>query len=391
MSAHAILGPSGAYRWLTCTPSARFEEQIPNEDSEYAAEGTIAHDLAAHILAARSATYKKDHQRWLDTLQDIEDEARQFYESVEQDNGYVEMLDHAEGWAEFVKDFGGTILIEQRYDISKYAPLCFGTADATNITPRVLYVSDFKYGIGVLVKAEKNKQLMLYGLGALLKALEMGHNPETVVLSIYQPRAGGSSSWEISAIDLLEWAKTEVSHKAHLAIAGEGEFIPGDHCQFCRARNSCKAYFDKFSALLDIRDKRVMTDEDLALVLTYGPLIQPWYNKLKEEITSKLQRGKKLKGFKLVKGRGQRAFINEDNVIDILLGEGMDSETMFETKMKSLTAFEKIVGPKRFAEIFKNEIINKAGAPQIAPESDGRQAIGATLADEYDDEYEDLT
>ena len=44
--AHSMLSPSGAHRWLACTPSAVLERQFPDQGSDAAAEGTLAHELA---------------------------------------------------------------------------------------------------------------------------------------------------------------------------------------------------------------------------------------------------------------------------------------------------------------------------------------------------------
>ena len=43
--AHALLGASSAARWLACSPSARMCEDIPETESPYAAEGTLAHEI----------------------------------------------------------------------------------------------------------------------------------------------------------------------------------------------------------------------------------------------------------------------------------------------------------------------------------------------------------
>lgn len=51
MSEHALLSASSAHRWLHCTPSARLEEQYPDTTSEYAEEGTLAHEIAALKLS----------------------------------------------------------------------------------------------------------------------------------------------------------------------------------------------------------------------------------------------------------------------------------------------------------------------------------------------------
>lgn len=371
---HAILSPSAAYRWLACTPSARFEEQLPEEESAYAAEGTLAHELAALILSARAGLFKGSQAVFNNMLGQI------------QSNGLYsrEMLEHCEAYAGFVMDKGGEILIEHSYDLTKYIPLSFGTADATNIASRAIHVTDFKYGAGVRVGATANKQMMCYGLGAYEAAAKKGFKPETVSLSIFQPRAGGPSSWDISVADLLKWAEEEAKPKATLAIAGAGDFVPGKHCQFCKARTSCKAYYDCFADLRNIQDKRVMAPADVATVLSYGSLLSSWIKKVEEECAAKMEKGEKIPGFKLVAGRGKRTFRNEDDVVDTLLGEGYESYQIFDTKLNSLTAIEKLVGPKRFKSLFEENIMNVPGKAQIAPEDDERPTIGASAADEFD-------
>ena len=46
--AHAVLSASAAKRWLNCPPSARLNEQFPNVSSEFAEEGTAAHELCEY-------------------------------------------------------------------------------------------------------------------------------------------------------------------------------------------------------------------------------------------------------------------------------------------------------------------------------------------------------
>lgn len=42
---HALLSASSAARWLNCPPSARLCENLPDTESSYAAEGTLAHSM----------------------------------------------------------------------------------------------------------------------------------------------------------------------------------------------------------------------------------------------------------------------------------------------------------------------------------------------------------
>lgn len=382
---HAILGPSASSRWLNCTPSARFEEQIPDEESIYAQEGTLAHAIAATVLSARAGIFKGDLNNILD---DLERQVEDFYTNNPELTGdFNTMYEAAEDWAGYLCELGGEILIEHEYDLSQYVPLGFGTADATNITKTTLYVSDFKYGSGVKVGATANSQLMLYGTGALVKAVEMGHRPETVVLTIYQPRAGGWSTWQISVKDLLAWAEMEVRPKGLQAIAGQGTFKVGDWCKFCKARSVCGAYYKEYQAVYKLfgdADPREMTPDQVAEVLQYGPLLASWVEKVKERAIEDLRAGKSLPGFKLVNGRGRRSFKNEDNVVDILLGADLDSEAIFKTELRSLTDLEKTIGKKRFASLLEAEIINVPGKETLASLDDPRPAVGASAADEYD-------
>lgn len=384
---HAILSPSAAYRWLVCTPSARFEEQIPDEESPYAEEGTLAHELAALLLSARAGLFKGSQKTFNGMLSSLEDRVNAYYQGQDKPIEFKEMYQHCEDYVSYVMDNGGKILIEHKYDVTKYIPLGYGTADATGIKPEVIHVTDFKYGAGQRVTATGNKQLMIYALGALL---ESKSNAETVVMHIYQPRAGGASNWELSRKDLLLWAENELGPKAKVAIAGMGDFVPGNHCLFCKARTSCKAYYDRFADVKAIKDKRVMTPADTATVLTYGPLVASWVKKIEAETLANLKNGKKVPGFKLVAGRSKRSFKNEDDVVDILLGENYDSDAIFDSSLKALTAIEKMVGPKKFKELFADQVVTLPGNPQLAPEDDVRPAVGASAADEYDDEN-DLT
>lgn len=43
--AHALLSASSAKKWIHCPPSARLEDSIPEEESPYAKEGTLAHAI----------------------------------------------------------------------------------------------------------------------------------------------------------------------------------------------------------------------------------------------------------------------------------------------------------------------------------------------------------
>lgn len=395
---HAILGPSSADKWIACPPSARFEEQIVEEESQFAREGTLAHDLAALILSSRAGIFKGNQAKFNQMLDDIKADVLAFYwnldtaDVLDAETEFNVMLDHAEGWAAFVCDqieFDGEVSIEREFDISQYVPLGFGTSDATVKRKRVLHVNDYKYGAGKRVHAHKNKQGKLYAIGALKAAVleDPDYKPETVIVSIYQPRVvGGVSHYEISVADLLEWAEFTVMPAANLAIAGQGDFKAGPHCQFCKARNVCKAYFDMFAKVKKIHDKRAMTPKELETVLTYGPLISSWVKKVADDAARRLQAGQKINGFKLVAGGGRRQFTSEDDVVDVALGANLDMDKLFRTELIALTDIEKLVGKKRFEELFGAIIFEKEFQPKVVDIDDPAPALGKTAHDDYEDD-----
>ena len=54
----------------------------------------------------------------------------------------------------------------------------------------------------------------------------------------------------------------------------------------------------------------------------------------------------------------------------------MSFASIFETKLKSITAIEKVVGKKRFAEVMQDVVIKPEGKPTLVPIDDKRPALG---------------
>lgn len=372
--AHALLGPSGAQRWMSCTPSARLEEPFPDSSSEYAAEGTLAHNLAELILRYNNGEIsKKTFTTRLNKLK-----ADPQYSQEMQD--YIE--DYTQRIWEIVNEArtscpDALVLFEQHLDISEYVPDGYGRGDVVIVADDLVNVIDLKYGKGVGVSAEHNPQLRLYGLGAYLEH-SMLYDIQRVRMTIIQPRLENLSTEELTAEALLSWVEAEVKPKAALAYAGEGDFKVGDHCRFCKARAVCKARAEYNLELskLDFADPALLTEEEIGEVLRRADKLDHWVKDITEYALAEALKGTKYEGWKLVEGTSKRKYTDPARVIQVLLEEGYKAEDVQKpVEPKGLTDMTKLLGKKLFEELLASLVIKPEGKPTLVPESDKRPEL----------------
>lgn len=371
MAKHALLSASGAHRWLECTPSAQLELQFPQSTSEYAEEGTAAHELCE--LTTRY---------WLGEISEAEYENQR--DELAKGKYYsAEMQECANDYAKFVAEKTAAAretcedaftALEVRVDFSKYVKDGFGTGDCIIVSDNVLEIIDFKYGKGVRVEAAGNPQMKLYALGAYLEYNTL-FDIDSVRMTIFQPRLSGvQSSDEITVKELLEWAEKYVKPRAKLAYKGEGEFAPSEEvCKFCRAKAQCKARADKNLKLFDeAPDVLLLTPEDAGKILEQAGDIQSWLADLESLVSSTLLAGQPVEGWKMVEGRSNRRFADELKVVDAMKAAGYDESLLYERKLITLTQMEKDFGKKAVAETLGELIVKPQGKPTLAPAKDKR-------------------
>ena len=376
--AHAILSASGAKRWMACPPSAQLEETFPESTSEYADEGRFAHAYAEYRLKLE-----------LDMLSH-EEEEREYSKLVASPYHTQALLDYIGNYVTVIMEKvsaaravspDAVVLLEQKLDFSHWVPEGFGTGDAVIISDGVLEVIDLKYGKGVPVSAEGNPQLRLYGLGA---ASQYGvlYDFDLIRMTIVQPRLDSISSEEMSVSGLLKWADEEVKPKATLAMAGKGEFVPGDHCQFCRAKAKCRKRAQENLELAkhDFMEPALLDDSEIADILAKADRLQKWAKDIQAFAFEQAEKhGVKWPGWKLVEGRSNRVINDNAAAIAKLKEEGYSSEVyMKPQELKGITDLEKALGKKIFEEYLGDFIVKPAGKPVLVPESDKRPEISST-------------
>ena len=359
---HAFLSASSAARWTNCPPSAKLCATMPDSSSPYAQQGTDAHSLCEHLLL------KALHRPTKDPTEDL-----QFYDD--------EMQSAAEGYRDFcleqvedAKDGDETpfVSVEQQLNFSRWVPEGFGTGDCV-IVGSCLHIVDFKYGVGVLVSAEKNPQLMCYALGAY-DAFGALYPIERVKLSIYQPRREHVDTYEMPISELLSWAENILAPAAVLAKEGRGEFKAGSHCQFCKVKANCRerARYNMELAKYDFMNPDLLSTEDIAEILPQIDSLVSWASDVKDFALEHALSGTHYTGFKLVEGRSTRKYTDDQAVIEAVEKAGFDP---YERKLKGVTAMTSELGKKKFNELLGGLICKPPGKPVLVPESDKRKEL----------------
>lgn len=370
MSAHALLSPSSAHRWLNCTAAPRLEEGIEDKGSDFAAEGTLAHAYCAQKLKGFLGLSTEAEEVEIADLYDA-------YHSGEMDeytDAYVAIVlaKYAEA-KERTAD--AQLLVETRLSFENYIPDAFGTADAIIIADGTMEVIDFKYGKGVKVSAVDNPQMMIYALGAYDK-FSFDYNIERVKMTIVQPRIDNLSEDEVSVADLTQWAGEVLRPKARQAYAGDGPQVPGSWCQFCKVKSRCRALVNRCQEVSKIDPKLISAEELARDVLPILPTVKTWLAGVEDYALAQALSGVVLPGYKVVEGRSIRKIIDPINAERALISAGYDlDEVRKPAELRSITELEKLTGKKQFAELCGAYIDKPTGKPTLAPESDKRQAI----------------
>ena len=378
MGNHAILSASSSHRWLHCLPSARLELEFEDTSGTAAEEGTAAHALSEHKLK------KALHIRSKRPISEFDSD-----EMEECTDAYVDFVMEQVGLAKQSCN-DPIILIEKRLDFSCYVPDGFGTGDCLIISDDRLHIIDFKYGMGVLVDAVDNPQMKLYALGAL-EIYDSLYDISEVSMTIFQPRRENVSTWTVPVEELKCWAEEELKPKAVKAYNGEGEYIPGEWCTFCKAAVRCRARAEEKLKLAQTEFKMppLLTDNEIEEILFILPDLTKWANEITAYATdAAVNHGKEWNGFKVVEGRSVRKYKDENAIAEKAVSSGF--KDIYRKSLIPMTEMQKLMGKTKFEEILGDLIYKPPGKPTLVPNSDKRPAMNvADAKNEFNEIMED--
>lgn len=388
---HAALGASSAYAWLKCPQYVKVQQLFPDQTSEYAEAGRLAHAMGEYKLRSyfMEPVGKRSYNARL----------KKFKEDPAYDPGMDEATDlyletaKAEALTFAAAPF---VALEVRVDYSDYAPNGFGTADCILIGGKRLVVIDYKNGAGVPVEAEDNPQLKLYALGAMQSfGMIYGDTLTEVRVIIVQPHAGGVKVWDTDRAALEQWGRETVAPAAKLALEGTAPGQPGAWCRFCRGKSQCTA---RAAQMLETGrryaqapaegdgqtpagyDGPLLTDAEVGTALAEGAGLVAWYKDLQDYALRACLDGKTIPGFKAVEGRGSRAWDDTDKALATLAERGVAEALLWERRPVTAPALEKALGKRGFANVAEDLVVKQPGKPTLAPETDKRPPYNAAQA-----------
>lgn len=422
---HSLLGPSSAKRWLTCTPSARLGESIPDPGttSPYALDGT-----AAHTFAEIRVNWKLggiDFTEYSTRLDQAKiDWARQIAEWTHSDWEAID--EYVEYCIGEVERLGGNYLqggdavweAERAVTFEEFVPMGKGTADFTIVNTKlgVIKAIDLKFGKGIAVDARDNEQAKLYALGLACangpgdpSGRAIGSSAQwfdiRVEWAIVQPRLNyiGEDSTDLGA--LVTWAEDYVKPRADMAWRGEGVLNPSEEaCRYCKVAPTCIARFEKMrdEALASFgvefieekgkplvskvtQEPKTITPEHMGDLLPKLDAWIKWASDVQERaLVMARDEGLEIPGYKLVRGRSNRGWNPgvedlDERVIQTLVAAGFpETELLTPPKppeLKSVAQIEKVVGAAKLPKLLGELVVKPLGKPALVPESDRREAL----------------
>ena len=388
--AHSLFSPSSAHRWLPCPGSAQPNYLAPDEGSPYAAEGTLAHEMAEEWL--RHGPPAPDDPEMYDPVQ-----------------AYVD-------WCIAAADGADEALIETRVDFSVYTPLPnqTGTLDfcAIHASPvgGLAVLCDLKYGTGVRVYAKDNEQLKLYALG-VFEAWDWLYDFKRLDLRVCQPRLGVFDEWEISRAELLAFGEY-VKERSALALQPDAPRVAGEkQCRFCKVKDTCPAHLDLLHQLTDdvfdvvepltperamslppdppsLPPVEAMSVEQLARILPYRSTITGWLDAIHKRLLAEALAGREVPGWRLVEGRSRRKWADEDKTKGVLVENigglagtwTLVSPSEAETRLKAQG-----MKSKDAKALVATLTVKPPGAPTLVPATDERPTLDHDDGDVFEE------
>jgi len=375
------VGSSSAARVIACPRSYTLSKDVPNEESEYAAEGSMLHEACERILNDEFENQEDViglETRWGAVTKDL----------------YQEMIVPAVSAFDKLFDERFEFFLEKTVNFPGI-PDSFGTADVIGQTDEYTAILDWKFGRGVEVDAEDNKQLLFCASAARHDYPNMFKHNKIFGIIVQPGFDHEPKVWQFTHAEVDEFEKDLIAAWACV----EDTNVPlreGSHCTFCPAKALCPAKHEKIRKVQMLAKEAAegkpsnehMPSRDLAVLLPLAEEALEWANAVKKLAHAELERGTVIAGWKLVQKRATRKWEDEAEAAKKLRNMRMTKVDMYPVKLISPAQAEKWMkantSSKRAKTIrtakLEELITSHSSGTTLVPADDPREAVGDTTS-----------
>lgn len=389
---HSAKSASGAPKWSRCPGSITLEQRLADEGfvdggSDYADEGTAAHELGALCLI-------EGKQAWDYLGETIVVNEKPFEVNREM---CVAVQEYVDAILEIGADHR---LVEERVSFDAWVPGNSGTLDCASFKEVAgrghVWVDDYKHGAGVPVYAKGNEQLVLYAAG-LIETFDFAFPMDEFHLRIHQPRAGGMSEWTLTREELLAHA-ARLRELAALSDSAEAPLVAGvKQCQFCKASSRCPARVAQLLQVitgacegpqLTVADTTLLSNEQLAKLIPHFDNVKKTIKKIEDFALAELVAGREFPGFKVIEGDSRRKWKDENAVRADFELMKFDKKDYIEESLIGISKAEKLLPKLDRANFMSTHAEKPKGAPKLVSEDHPAPAM-TSVADMFDNGFDD--
>ena len=383
MGEHAPISPSAMDRIISCPASVNLSKNYENKSSEFADEGTKAHEELELCLNMGTDSANEYIQMALDYIKE------------RQAKGGMDMV-HSESkvsldfWLDRDDVWGTADIVMHDYGLNE------------------IEIADLKYGKGVIVEPKDNWQLISYALGALVKVTPKGQKyPEKITVTIIQPRIeheDGIVRSHTYTLGELMVLKEQMKKALDRVNSDTPEYGPSRKaCRWCLAKGDCEQRaghnlaelglsFDPVSPS-ELEPTDTISMDRRVQILDAAEEIRAWLSDVEESAVGLLMNRKKVPDYKLVRGRANRKWKGEEEeIISELKSMGVKQSEFLTNKLVSPAAIEKVVKARKFKKPKRDRIAAMIEKPEgkltLVHETDSRPAAILPLPDNA---FEDVT
>jgi len=360
MKHSTVVGGSTAKRVMNCPGSVALVNLAPpSPSSTYADKGTLLHNLIAEILDTDTDPVSLIGTNYEGQILDQDMIDQKLQPALD----LLDTLDPEKAMA---------LAVETRVGFGDYLPGAFGSCDVLGRMGDVAYIIDWKFGDGIAVGAEENEQLMYYAAAAMRtpEVAWVFKGATTIECVIIQPPV--IRRWTTTPARIKQFEK-DLKRAVKAAGLPDAKLNPGDHCRWCAAKPTCPAMTGAVDRALKVKLDAI-DDDMLGAYAANAVLLQGWIDSINELVQTKIEKGYKIPGWKLVAKRGTRKWAKESEVVHWADGKGLEPREIYNTEIRSPAQMEKVL-KKRKLTLPDELVVSVSSGATLAAESDPRPAV----------------